>query len=373
MNFSLDIKNCNRIINTIAVFLFSTILFSCGSSRIGDNNLYEINFLDEYILENGIQFKGQEIGGLSGIDYNGENFILVSDHSKRPFIYFVDISLKGNSIDNIQFKKSVPISCDDIIGFDTESVRFNPVNENFLLAGEGNINKFQDPVIFEVNAEGSCSRIYDLPDHFEAKAIDGPRSNGVFEGLTVDYKQTGFWVINELPLKRDGIKPKLYNTNSPLRLTHYRFENPGPDFQLSYDLDRLRRLPLLPFGLNGATELLQIDAENILVLERAYSAGHGSKANRIRIFMVNLSGHENLLNVNSLKENKSFNLKKILLFDSKKIKKKLKFRFIDNIEGITFGPKLDNGNNSLILVSDNNFNAFGNQINQFILLEILKK
>jgi hypothetical protein len=29
--------------------------------------------------------------------------------------------------------------------------------------------------------------------------------------------------------------------------------------------------------------------------------------------------------------------------------------FIDNVEGITFGPKLANGNQSLVLVTDNFF------------------
>jgi hypothetical protein len=29
--------------------------------------------------------------------------------------------------------------------------------------------------------------------------------------------------------------------------------------------------------------------------------------------------------------------------------------FIDNIEGVTFGPKLANGKQSLLFVSDNNF------------------
>ena len=43
---------------------------------------------------------------------------------------------------------------------------------------------------------------------------------------------------------------------------------------------------------------------------------------------------------------------------------------VDNIEGITFGPKLPNGNQSLLLVTDDNFQIYGKQLNQFILLEI---
>jgi glycerophosphoryl diester phosphodiesterase len=37
---------------------------------------------------------------------------------------------------------------------------------------------------------------------------------------------------------------------------------------------------------------------------------------------------------------------------------------LDNIEGITFGPTLPNGQQSIVLVSDNNFNS--TQFTQFI-------
>jgi hypothetical protein len=42
--------------------------------------------------------------------------------------------------------------------------------------------------------------------------------------------------------------------------------------------------------------------------------------------------------------------------------------FIDNIEGITFGPKLTNGKQSLLFVSDNNFSE--KQITQVLLFEV---
>ena len=42
---------------------------------------------------------------------------------------------------------------------------------------------------------------------------------------------------------------------------------------------------------------------------------------------------------------------------------------VDNLEGMTFGPKLANGNYSLVLVSDDNFGAA--QISQFLAFEVL--
>jgi len=43
--------------------------------------------------------------------------------------------------------------------------------------------------------------------------------------------------------------------------------------------------------------------------------------------------------------------------------------WIDNIEGVSFGPDLSHGHRSLVLVSDNNFNP--DQITQFLAFEVL--
>jgi hypothetical protein len=43
--------------------------------------------------------------------------------------------------------------------------------------------------------------------------------------------------------------------------------------------------------------------------------------------------------------------------------------FIDNVEGITLGPTLPNGHQSIILVVDNNFSPL--EKTQFFLLEII--
>jgi hypothetical protein len=42
--------------------------------------------------------------------------------------------------------------------------------------------------------------------------------------------------------------------------------------------------------------------------------------------------------------------------------------YIDNIEGVTFGPTLANGKKSLIFIADNNFNPL--EQTQFLLFEI---
>jgi hypothetical protein len=41
---------------------------------------------------------------------------------------------------------------------------------------------------------------------------------------------------------------------------------------------------------------------------------------------------------------------------------------LDNIEGISWGPRLANGNRTLVLVADNNF--ADNQVTQFLAFEV---
>ena len=63
--------------------------------------------------------------------------------------------------------------------------------------------------------------------------------------------------------------------------------------------------------------------------------------------------------------------KKTLILDFDSIRPQLTKGIIDNIEGITFGKKLANGNQTLVFISDNNFNMFGTQLSQIIVFELL--
>lgn len=127
-------------------------------------------------------------------------------------------------------------------------------------------------------------------------------------------------------------------------------------------------------NLNGVTAILEYEKNKFFIIERIYQNGYGSYGNVVSIFKASIDHRStNTLEFQSLKKNKYISLKKELLLDFKSIQNKLKDSIIDNIEGITFGPKLSNGNSSLILVSDDNFQIYGKQLNQFILLEIIEK
>lgn len=135
-------------------------------------------------------------------------------------------------------------------------------------------------------------------------------------------------------------------------------------------LEHITKIPWLYFAVNGLTELLEYAPDRFLVLERAFSAGHGTNGNTVRIFDVDASQASNTLQEKNLRKIKYQPAHKNLIFDFKPYRKQLKEQIIDNIEGMTFGPDLPNGNKTLLLVSDDNFSSLGRQITQIILLEL---
>jgi hypothetical protein len=85
--------------------------------------------------------------------------------------------------------------------------------------------------------------------------------------------------------------------------------------------------------------------------------------NEIKLYSVALPGATNVLGVPSLAGLGVRPAQKTLLFDLGSLGIPL-----DNVEGMTLGPKLPDGRQSLVLVSDNNFAAA--QFTQFLLFAL---
>ncbi len=350
-------------------------LTSCGTSKKLTSKNIELRYLDDYVLSSDLEVDGTKVGGLSGIDFHEDKYYLVCDHPGNPRFYEAQIKISQNQIDTIFINKLIQL--DRSNGFlkantlDLESVRIQDSN-TILLTSEGAIKANQKPSIFYVNSKGDFIRNFNLPSYFTSTGKQKPRNNGVFEGLTHDYSNEGYWVGMELPLTLDGSKPKLFPTKSPIRITHFNKETGQATDQFVMELEGITKIPWKYFAVNGLTELIEYAPKKFLVLERAFSAGHGSLGNTVRIFEVNAEEATNTVEFKNLRKEKYKRATKQLVFDFKSVKKKLT-KGIDNVEGMTFGPLLPNGNRSLILISDNNFNTLGEQLNQVILMEVIFK
>lgn len=357
--------------------LFALSLVGCKSSKIGNTDNLQIRFLDDYVISRDLKIDGTVTGGLSGVDFHEGELYMVSDQPSNPRLYTGKIHISGEKIDSVSIENVTRITASEEIlreeHLDLEGILFDPQTEQFTFASEGAIKKGKDPMVFTTSKIGDLKSSFSVPENFRAESSKKPRNNGTFEGLARSYDDKGIWVAMELPLKTDGPKPKLIRTKSPVRITYFDKETKEATKQFPYMLEPIAKIPWLYFAVNGVTDLLEYAPDKFLILERGYASGHGSKGNTVRIFDVDASLGTNILDRNNLRVTFYNPAKKKLLFDFKWVKKYLSQEIIDNIEGVTFGPVLPNGNRSIILISDNNFNSMGEQLNQVILMEFKTK
>lgn len=359
--------------------LFSTLFItSCATRKPNPEASVKIKFLDEYIIPEDLIVKGTKVGGLSDLDYDGEKFYAVCDLPSSPRIYKFKIDINDYKIDSIQFLDVIKIPKQSHNGtplrFDSEGLIYDSANNLFILSSEGLISQKKDPFIVELDTAGIVNSQYEIPNYFKANYTKGPRNNGVFEGLDQSYDKKGIWVSTELPLKMDGPEAKLYRTKSSVRFTYYSQETKQPEKQFVYQLDRLRKVPFLPFGLSGVSAIMVYKPDLFFVLERSFSAGHGRHGFRARLYLVDAHKATNTLTLKNIHKKLGKEItpaNKKLIFDFNSIRKQLSHKSVDNLEGIALGPRLPNGHQSLIVIADNNFSSFTKEMNQVILLEII--
>jgi len=362
--------------NSGLCFVFG-ILFVLQSTA--QETIEKLSFLDSYVVSNELYLSGTLLGGLSGIDRVGETYYLVADDAKNPRLYTAKISVKNRKITNIAFTNVITlhgVSAD--FGrkqvYDLEAIVVDTLRNTIFLTSEGSIRNSKSPFLFAVSETGKRIRTLNVPTRFSAKNKVGPYHNGAFEGLCKSIDGKGLWTAMELPLKIDGKRPGFVTAAYPVRITYFEKDSGNATMEFSYVLASLERPEKGRVNINGLTALLAYNSQQFLVVERSYQSGYAGDTNRVRIFTATTDENTtNTLSVSSLKEAEITPAKKALLFDFESVKHLLSSGMIDNIEGITFGPVLANGNRTLLLVSDNNFNAFGAQENQFILLEIHTK
>lgn len=370
-----------------AIKLFKGLLFcvtvlilpGCAVLKPTVSETLQIKFLDEYVLPDNLQVDETLVGGLSDLDYDGTWFYAVCDLPSSPRIYKMDIALKEKKIDTVRFLETIRIdhqSREGFYVFDSEGLLYHPEEDRFTVSSEGAVSRGKDPFITEVEADGTLGEAYRLPEYFRVTEKNGPRNNGVFEGLSHSADGKGIWAATEFPLRQDGPSPKIFGTYSPVRFTYFDREDKTAKRQFLYPPDRIRKIPLLPYGLNGVSAILEYQKDRFLVLERGFSAGYGRHGMRVLLYVADAGEAGSSLDISDLgsrKEERPAMANKKLLLDFNSIRKKLSGRIIDNLEGLAIGPRLENGNQSLLVISDNNFNSVLKQKNQIILLELVQK
>ncbi|SDE29491.1 Uncharacterized conserved protein [Riemerella columbipharyngis] len=344
-----------------------------------------LKLLDEYIIPNDAHFQGTLIGGLSGIDYDKEHqqyYSISDDRGSRgvPRYYTLKFDISDNKIknfsvvavDSLKMENGQLFPAYGIKGKenqvpDPESIRYNP-KENIIVwssEGERKGDVIENPSIYVAIMSGKTISQLPLPSQFVMdKKNFGPRRNGVFEGMSFSNDYKHLWVSTEEPLYQDSEAAKTIPGKYWSRIIKYSYPSGKILAQYAYPLDKVIQTPIPANAeaMNGISENYVLGNDKMLVLERSYAAGHSDLA--VRIYLADFSNAENINNIASLKD---YPLKrpatKKLLLDLSNLG-----IHIDNLEGICFGPKLPNGHQSVLLISDNNFS--NDEVTQILLFDL---
>ncbi|ESP94377.1 esterase-like activity of phytase family protein [Pseudoalteromonas luteoviolacea] len=356
----------NRFMRT---YLFLAILapFFASSAPM------KLKFLDEFIVPADLRVNGDKVGGLSSIEYTGDQYLLIVDDAKNPRYLDATINIKGKKIEHVRFDKSTALvkKGSEAGVVDPESLRIIPKSKSLVWCSEGSVRYKHAPAIFLQNEQGLAS--FALPKMFEIQDNSGPRHNAVFEGITVAPSGEGVWVSMEGPLKQDGKKATVQH-GSMVRISYFDFASKQMQYQFAYYLEPLvNRAEAKPdaFRTTGLVEILQISKHQFLTMERSFTAGISDGGNSVSIYLVDMKEATDIKNLASLHKQQFRPANKTLLLDMETIRQQIGSKHIDNLEGITFGPMLENGNQSLLMVSDNNFNVHGKQLSQILLFEVI--
>lgn len=376
-------------VRVLVLFITLAVLgFSCSTLKEGrSQTISRLRYIGEFDLPHRLQFQGTTVGGLSSIDYVASEdlyYLICDDRSdiNPARFYTAKIQLGEKGIDTVQLLNATTLrqkngepypnkKQDSLHVPDPEAMRYNTSNGLLLWSSEGEriIRKdkviLTNPAIYISEPNGQVKDTLPLPPNMHMNATEkGPRQNGVFEGLAFANNNKTLFVSVEEPLYEDGPRAGLNDTSGWIRIIRYDMTTRQPVSQYAYQIDPVVQEPISrgAFIVNGIPDILALNDHQLLVTERSFSTGRLTC--NVRVYLAELKGAENIAGVASLQQHRvSSPVQKKLLLNMDSLG-----RWIDNVEGATFGPRLPNGKRSLLFVTDDNFSPF--ERTQFLLFEV---
>lgn len=347
-------------ITILIISLFFTNLPSTASE------ISSIKFIGEVTLPKNLTFQKTEVGGLSGITYDAKNnlYYAISDDrgqkgNTRFYTLKIDLSkgsLQKNGVTVVNVTTLLNENGEKFPPSQTDTEGIALTNKGTVfISSEGDVGKLINPFIKEFSlSSGKEITSLPIPNKFlpDKTGKQGIRNNLAFESLTITPDEKYLFTATENALIQDGsaAQPKI---GSPCRILQYSLFNNQPEQEFLYPTQ-----PVAPFlnltgkFASGLPDIFALDNQgHFLSVERSFT-GLGFA---VSLFQFSLQGADDIHNIDSLLAVDSKNIKPVqkkLLLDLRTLDVVL-----DNIEGLTLGPKLPDGQRSLILISDNNFNS----------------
>ncbi|MBS7703938.1 esterase-like activity of phytase family protein [Chelatococcus asaccharovorans] len=337
-----------------------------------------LRFIGEKSIPPHTDVAGTRVGGLSGLAFNAatNSWIALSDDrsEKAPArFYTLTLAYDAAAFHDARIDKAVTLLDTGgqpfpLRGVDPEALRLHAGSGALYWTSEGDTTAGIDPVLRAAAADGRFLREIKLPARYRVSAdgkIDlkrGPRNNLAFEGLALSPDAQTLIVALENALIQDGPKASLTET-SPVRIATFDIASGQPGPEWVYVTDPIPQAPAKAGGFadNGVSDILALDDGALLVMERGYSTGKG---NSIRLYRTDRQNATDVSGIDALAGAAWTPLGKTLVLDLATLGVAL-----DNFEGMDFGPRLPNGNRTLVLVSDDNFNDA--QVTKFLAFEIV--
>ena len=351
---------------------------STAQTTATTNKTPHLRLIGETRLPHKLQYQGTTVGGLSGVDHDpasGTYYLLSDDGGtiSPPRFYTARIALTADKLGDIELTGVTFLQ--DMGAPDPEAIRWHPPSQSLLWTSEGNAVRGAAPSLQRTRLDGSMVRTFALPAMFDFGLLgmaknQGSRINKTLEGLAIAPDGRGAWVAMEAALRQDGEEPTVAAAGGPCRFTLIDLASGAALRQIAYLPDAIPKAPTPPSANadNGVVEVLMMDADRMLVLERAYMAGLGDRErNSMRLYAIDMRQATDTLNIPALTPGNHRPAAKTLIADFASFPALTR---LDNTEGMCWGPTMPNGNRTLLFVSDDNFNPL--QITQFLAFEFLE-
>ncbi len=324
------------------------------------------------------------VGGLSGLTYDRQTdrFYAISDdrgdHAPARFYTLkLDLDPTRSTIAQVVIENVTILKQQDGQPFapntiDPEGIALSP-RDSVFISSEGVIHDGVPPFIGEFDLKtGQLRRKLPLPKTFLTDPDHplqprGVQDNLAFESLTLNAQAATMrgsepfrlFTATESSLAQDQeLSDRKQGAKN--RFLHYLVETDRATL-ISEHLYQLDPKPTYAFD-QGLCDLLAIDqAGHFLSLERSF----GLQGFQIKIFQAASGGASDISTIESLRDSKGIApIRKRLVMDLNDLDISL-----DNLEGMTLGPLFPDGSQSVVLVSDDNFNDL-TQVTQFLLFKL---
>lgn len=322
-------------------------------------------FLGEAIIDARPPVEGDPaVGGLSSIAYVGDDhyYAITDDRGAhgpaRHYVLEIDLdadSLRSDQVTVVEWRPLTDGDGNALVAGDYDLEALVTFDHTLFVTSEGNTAENIEPFVGVFGPDGQLMETLGLPPGFAPEPGIGVRNNLAFESLAITPDGRYLFTGTESALLQDGPTATV-DAGTTARLLRFDRRHGVFDAQFAYPIGPVHGTAAPGAGghtppMNGLTEMLALSGTHLLALERGFVAG-APQPQSVKLFEVCLEGATDISSIQSLSSTDVAYTPamKRRLVDLVDLVPRL-----DNVEGMTFGPPLSDGRQTLIFVSDDNF------------------